>query len=389
MSKSKKTVARAALDAKNVKRVKDAIAVKKASKTRATAQTPQIANLLADNTRELKSAIVESATMDDKRIAKAMSNAPKYSLENVIRDAMQGAAISGKAESGMVAAIFNEGYNGKEAGMSFCKRYFAAPMTQRVEDANGNKRTDTSVETRLMIQNGFLMQSAEFKTAKLALDGAKAELKEETKKKSPNVARVTELTLQIENDARPLLAAQQMFHRAMHSLFYMRNRGIVKCALGANNELLIETHEAKHETHNVGNTRSAGLDELKKQKLVLTRNRPNTNGANETPVANVQALSAVNAQTARPIVDRLEKMIEAGKLPVDAPVSAEGNDAALDLNKLAELSLTFVRSLDAKHLKSAELRGTLSQIALPLMLLLNVKTREEMIKLSRSAPNAA
>jgi len=386
MSKlAKKTVA----DARNVKRVKDAIATKKATKTRATKQVPPIANLVATNTAAIKEAITDNAARDDKRIAIAMSNAPKYSLDNVIRDAMHGAAISGKAESGMVAALFNEGYQGKDAGIAFCKTYFAAPMTQRVEK-DGKKFTDPNIATRLMIQNGFLMQSDDFKTAKLALDGAKAELKEETKKKSPNVSRVTELTLAIENDARPLLAAQQMFHRAMYSLYFLRTKMFVKCAVGINNELLVETHEAKHETHLVANTRSAGLDALKKANLVTTRNRPNTTGASETPNSNVQALSAVNAQTARPIVERLEKMIESGKLPIDAPVAAEGSDAALDLNKMAELSLVFVRSIDAKMLaKSAELKGTLSQIAVPLMLLLNVKTREEMIKLARTAQNAA
>jgi hypothetical protein len=393
MSKSKKTVARAALDAKNAKRVRKAIDAKKIAKKVEKLEAikeaaPPIASLVESNVAAIQTARVENTQAEEQALAKAMSNAPAYAIENVIADAMHGAVISGKAESGMVVSLFSYEYaNGERYTLKRIGDYFKAPMTQTVTRPDGTKFKDTSIHTRLMHQNAFLSQCEEYKLANAAFEGLRADYKATKKGKDANkTSRLITLNSQIENDRKPLVAAQNMFHRAMFSLYKLRAENYVKCALGPNNELLVETHDAKHAECLISDTRAAGNDLLKKAGFIKTREQPET--PKDEP--KVEALSAVNAATARPIIDKLTSMVMNGKLPIEAPEVAEGSVAPTDQNQVAEFALAFVRSLDAKALvKSPELKGTLSQIAVPLMLLLNVKTRDEMVKLARRAPNYA
>jgi hypothetical protein len=260
-------------------------------------------------------------------------------------------------------------------------------MTQSVKRPDGTRFKDETIVTRLMHQNAFLYQCEEYKIANDAFKGLKADYKATKKSKDANkTARQIALHNQIENDKKPLLAAQNMFHRAMFSLLELRTKLYVKCALGSNNELLVEDANGKHAACLIADTRSAGVALAKKEGLVQTRETAETSTATEEP--KVQALSAVNANTARPVIDSLMRMIESGKLPIEAPIASDDSIAPTDQNQIAELALVFVKSIDAKSLaKSPELKGTLSQIALPLILMLNIRTRDELVKLARSAPN--
>ena len=386
-------------NAKNAKRANTVVKAKKAKAVRKYRSqqlntvepakvAPPIATLVEDNVKAISAARVEADKAEDKAVAKAMSNAPLYSVESAITDAMHGAAISGKAESGIVVALFAYEYaNGKRYTLEMIEDYFRSPMTQTVTRPDGSKFKDTSIVTRLMHQNAFLSQCEEYKLANEAFKGLKADYKATKKAKDADkTSRLIILNNQIENDKKPLLAAQNMFHRAMFSLYKLRADKYVKCALGVNNELLVETSDAKHTSCLLLDTRSAGNDLLKAAKIVKTRDT--SEQPDEAP--KVEALSAVNAQTARPIIDKLTSIVMKGNLPIEAPIAAEGSVTPTDQNQFAELALAFVRSIDAKSLvKSPELKGTLSQMAVPLMLLLNVKTRDEMVKLARSAPNYA
>jgi len=260
--------------------------------------------------------------------------------------------------------------------MKALNNYFGAPKTQTVI-VDGVKRIDKNIGTRAKIAQAFLSRSAEYKNALDAFNATQLELKEANKAKPKDALKITRLDFSVIDQKKPLDAAYQMFHRALQSLYECRRDGYINVSLGKSNELMVTSKDGETKLFSAATIRKAGNDALVTAKLVTQR------GARKK-TAPVNALTAVDANTAKPVITSIGSMLDAETF--NPPIETE-SETAIDQNDLAELALRCVLKLNGAA-KNAELKGTLSQIAVAIMPMLNAKTLDAVQKIAKQAANA-
>jgi hypothetical protein len=305
----------------------------------------------------------------------ALANLPAYTFDNAVHDAMSSKSTEGKAEAGMVVALFND----EQWSMKALNNYFGAPKTQTVI-VDGVKRIDKNIGTRAKIAQAFLSRSVEYKNALDAFNATQAELKEANKAKPKDALKITKLDFSVIDQKKPLDAAYQMFHRALQSLYECRRDGYIKVSLGKSNELMVTSKEGETKLFSAATIRKAGNDALVTAKLVTQR------GARKK-TAPVNALTAVDANTAKPVINSIGSMLDAETF--NPPITTDSENV-VDQNDLAELALRCVLKINGKGNGEGmdELKGTLSQLIVAVMPMLNVKTFDAVQKMVKKAANA-
>jgi hypothetical protein len=313
-----------------------------------------------------------------KRTAKAsvasvakLTNVPAYTFDQAIHDALTSKSTEGKAEAGMVVALFSD----EQWTLEALQRYFGAAKSQSVI-VNGVRKIDKNIPTRAKIAQAYLStRSAEYKTALDALEAAKAELNEADKAKPKNVLLVTQLDFKVDSLKKPLDAAYQMFHRALTSIYQAKANGYIAVRLGRSNELLVTNATGVEEMFSATSVRKAGNDALVAAKLVQPRGKRKS--------APVTAVSAIDAQNAKPVIASLGNMLEAETF--NPPIETDSENV-IDQNDIAELALRCVMKLSKTD--NAEIKGTVSQIIVTLMPLINAKSFDAVQKIAKQAVNA-
>lgn len=337
-------------------------------------------NFVAKNARLVKEALA-NRTKEEKAMqtaalieAKKLSNQPTFTVDTCIHDILSSTRDIENAGSRLVIAVFNDIEHWSLATLT---SYFAAPPSQSVTQLDGTSKLDKSIKTRPMILAAFLSTNEEYKLAVDAINAMKSEYKTVKKAKPHDAVREAELDAMIADALKPIKAVEQKLHRAFIAAYQCRVAGYVSVTIGTANRLMVTAADGKQKQFTETSIRDAGTVELKKLGHIKTKKRQT-----KAPEP-VKALSAVDANTALPVLDSLAKLVEANGLPVTS-------EDKLSLERIAVFALESVNKVnESKATFSEELRGTLSDIAVAVFAALKVKSLKEVTDISKKAGRPA
>jgi hypothetical protein len=318
------------------------------------------------------------------------SNAPKYLLSKTIDDILDSKKTEGKAGAGLIVALFNQTDDQwkprviKGKRIEPLKNYFRADTKEIIDPATN--KADPNFPTRKMVQDMWLAKYSDHYKSQLARSVV-LQKKLEDARESENRGLIVDAEHALKRVIKPINAARSMFHRSATALYHLYKVLPISVTLNEHDAIIVamsnpdDEEQAKSDgAFNASDLTTLGNKSLIKDEVITTtaQTPPPAPGTITKP-------PAVNATTALTVMGELEKLFTSDKF--NPPVAATGKNASVTVDKQsqAEFAMTCLGDIKVADVnKSAELRETISKLAVTVMGLLRVSTVEQAVKMQGS-----